>query len=593
MYPVTLDLKGVRCLVVGGGPVGTRKVEGLLVEGARVTVVSPEGDPGLETLALEGKVVWERRSYAPGETAAYGLVFAATSSREVNRQVFNEARGAGIWVNVADDPELCSFHLPARVVRGDLQLTVSSNGNAPFVVRRLRQLLDARFGAEWSEWIDAASRFRDEVRSSSAPRSAQEEAFDRFFAATVDPERLRARVPGKSERESWTISRVPSTRPVSVPSEAVRPGLVSLVGGGPGDAGLLTLKGRDRLMKADAVVYDRLAATALPTDLPARVELHGVGKEAGNHPVPQEEINALLVRLALEGKRVVRLKGGDPYVFGRGSEEAEALSAAGVPFEVVPGITAGVAVPAYAGIPVTHRKEAVRLTLLTAHEAAKDGGDQVRWDLLARDPHATIVGYMGVTSLPHVARRLVAEGMDPDTPAALIERGTTSAQRTVRAPLSKLADEVVRQGARPPALFVIGPTASHAAHLAWREGKALFGQRVVTRGSGEPWRDALDEAGAEVVVLPDGMTPAARVVIGALPVTACLATGAPDVDFFDDERGDAGFTDPVLLCTTPEAAKRARELGFPKIVELPADPVAGAAALAMALGAAALGSHAA
>jgi len=163
---------------------------------------------------------------------------------------------------------------------------------------------------------------------------------------------------------------------------------------------LLTLRGYRRLMAADAVVYDRLAAPALPCDLPGSVELHCVGKTAGRHPVPQEEINAMLIRLAREGKRVVRLKGGDSYVFGRGGEEAEVLAAAGVPFEVVPGVTSGIAAPAWAGIPVTHRREAVRVTLLTAHECAKSGGPQVRWDLLAQDEASTIVGYMGVTALP-------------------------------------------------------------------------------------------------------------------------------------------------------------------------------------------------
>ena len=164
MYPVSLELRGVKCLVVGGGSVGTWKAEGLLAEGAEVTVVAPEGSPGLEDLVRLERVRWERRPYRAAEAAGYGLVIAATSSREVNRAVHDDACAARIWVNVADDPELCTFHLPARVVRGDLQLAVSSNGNAPFVVRRLRQLLDSRFGAEWSEWIDAASRFRDEVR---------------------------------------------------------------------------------------------------------------------------------------------------------------------------------------------------------------------------------------------------------------------------------------------------------------------------------------------------------------------------------------------------------------------------------------------
>ena len=193
---------------------------------------------------------------------------------------------------------------------------------------------------------------------------------------------------------------------------------MSLVGAGPGCAGLLTLRGRQRLLSAQAVLYDRLAAPALPCDLPDCVALYPVGKHAGTHPIPQEQITALLVQLAREDKRVVRLKGGDPNVFGRGGEEAEALAAAGIPFEIVPGVTSGVAAPAWLGVPVTHRQEAVRLTLVTAHESVKSDGPQVRWDLLAQDPHATLVGYMGVSSLPRVVAQLLAGGMSPQTPAA-------------------------------------------------------------------------------------------------------------------------------------------------------------------------------
>ncbi|MBI4863530.1 MAG: uroporphyrinogen-III C-methyltransferase [Candidatus Riflebacteria bacterium] len=243
-------------------------------------------------------------------------------------------------------------------------------------------------------------------------------------------------------------------------------GPVSLVGAGPGDRGLLTVRGRERLLAADAIVCDRLAVTTLPCDLPASVELHWVGKEAGHHPVPQDEINALLVRLAREGKRVVRLKGGDPYVFGRGGEEALALSEAGVAFEVIPGVTAGVAVAAYAGVPVTHRHEAARVTFVTAHEAIRSSRCSVRWDLLAADPHATLVGYMGVTSLPDVVERLLAAGMDPATPAAMVERGTTSRQRVVTCTLSGLVDGVRREHLDAPALFVIGPTVRYATSRA-------------------------------------------------------------------------------------------------------------------------------
>ncbi|HEY6105169.1 MAG TPA: uroporphyrinogen-III C-methyltransferase, partial [Anaeromyxobacteraceae bacterium] len=393
MYPVTLGLRGRPVLVVGGGEVALRKVEGLLAEGARLTVIAPEAVPAVEDLARLGTIELRRRPHRAGDSAGFTLVFAATDDRAVNARVFEEARDAGIWVNVADDPELCTFHLPARVERGALQLAIASGGGAPFVARRLRQMLERRFGPEWSEWMEAAARFRQAVRAAGLPRAAMERRYDAFFAATVDAERLRARVPRAAELGAWLAPRGdeapgPAARTRSAGGAAallpfvarggaapgLRPGLVSLVGAGPGDPGLLTVRARRRLLSAEAIVYDRLAAAALPCDLSEGVELHCVGKEAGHHPVPQEEIDALLVRLALAGKRTVRLKGGDPFVFGRGGEEAEALRSAGVPYEVVPGVTAALGATACAGIPVTHRGESVRLTLVTAHESAKGDG---------------------------------------------------------------------------------------------------------------------------------------------------------------------------------------------------------------------------
>ncbi len=452
MYPVNLDLAGRPVLVVGGGRVALRKVRGLLAEGARVTVVAPAVVPEIEDLAARGEIVLARRAYRAGEAAGYRLVLAAAGDREVNRRVFADGERAGVFVNVADDPELCSFHLPARVVRGPLQVSVASGGGAPFAVRRLREVLERRLGKDWAAWAEAAARFRRRVLAAELPAEARERLFDRFFRETVDPATLSARVPGEDEMDRWL-------REEAAGKKATRPGLVSLVGAGPGAPDLLTVRARERLAAADAIVVDRLARSALPPDLPPGVEVIDVGKDAGHHPVPQEEIEAILVRLARQGKRVVRLKGGDPFVFGRGGEEVEALEAAGIPREVVPGITAGIAGPAAAGIPVTHRREAVTLTLVTAHECDKDE-DQVPWDLLARQRHGTIVGYMGVATLPRVVERLLAGGLDPETPAAVIERATLPDQRVVRAPVRDLPGAAREAGVRPPALFVIGPVAA-------------------------------------------------------------------------------------------------------------------------------------
>ncbi len=578
MYPVMLDVTDRSCLVVGGGGIALRKAQGLVEEGARVTVVAPEAVDPLVKMAQEGRLSFERRAYASGEAATYALVFAATDDREVNARVFADADDAGVWVNVADDPDLCSFHLPGRVRRGPLQLAIASAGEAPFAVRRLRQVLERRFGAEWAEWIAAASRFRTRVYSLGVAPADQEALFDRFFSSTVDAENWKARVPTAAEEAEWISAPVDHLDrggvaqvggPQACRDTGSKRGFVSLVGAGPGCPGLLTVRGRQRLFEADAVVYDRLAAPALPCGLGPEVALHPVGKEAGVHPMPQEEINALLVRLARQGLRVVRLKGGDPYVFGRGGEECEVLEAEGIAFEVIPGVTSGVAAMAWAGIPVTHRREAVQLTMLTAHEAVKSDGPQVRWDLLAQDKSATIVGYMGVTALPEVVHQLLGGGMNPSTPAAMVEQGTTASQRKVISTLAELPDAIVEAGLRPPALFAIGPTIGHSNKLDWFSRLPLAGERLVVPDAAEVVARRLEAAGAEVLPVPFPVTPAARVVMAALPVTGCVVTSPAEVDWLHDERGGPGWIeDAPSWCVGEEAAARARQRGWRRVHEL-------------------------
>jgi uroporphyrin-III C-methyltransferase/precorrin-2 dehydrogenase/sirohydrochlorin ferrochelatase len=559
--------------------VALRKVLGLLEDGAHVTVVAPEVVADLEEQAHAERLTLERREYRPGEAAGYALVLAATDRREVNRRVFTDAEAAGIWVNVADDPELCSFYLPARVRRGPLELAIGTGGRAPFATRRLRQILERRLGPEWGPWADTAGRFREEVRQRGLVVSSREKAFESFFGETVDAESLRARVPSAAEQEAW-IEAAGAERehhPARAPHEAGSPllgasgGFVSLVGAGPGCAGLLTLRGRQRLLAAQDVVYDRLALPALPCDLPVDVKLHPVGKEAGQHPMPQEEINALLVRLGQEGRRVVRLKGGDPDVFGRGGEEAEALAAAGIPFEIVPGVTSGVAVPAWIGVPVTHRGEAVRLTLVTAHESVKRDGPQVRWDLMGQDPHATIVGYMGVTSLPNVVDELLRSGMSPQTPAAMVQNGTTAAQRSVVATLAELPGAVARADLGPPGLFVIGPTVQHADRLDWVGPLPLGRERLVVPASASDLVEALEAAGADVVPIPRPVTPAARIVMTALPLTGCVMRSRADVEALTEERDGLEWRDGAAVwCLGSETAERARARRWPSVQELEA-----------------------
>jgi uroporphyrin-III C-methyltransferase/precorrin-2 dehydrogenase/sirohydrochlorin ferrochelatase len=552
--------------------VALRKVLGLLEEGAWVTVVTPEAVPDLEEQARAGRIELEKREYRPGEAVGFALVLAATDRRDVNRRVFEDAEAAGIWVNVADDPELCSFHLPARLRRGLLQMAIGSGGQAPFATRRVRQLLERRLGPEWEPWAETAAWFRDEVRRRGLPVAERERAFERFFGETVDPQGLRARVPSAEEQDAWIEATGGGRRPAPAPEKGTasgpdgRAGFVSLVGAGPGCAGLLTLRGHQRLRAAQDVVYDRLAVPALPCDLPAEVRLHPVGKEAGQHPMPQDEINALLVRLGREGRRVVRLKGGDPVVFGRGGEEAEALAAVGIPFEIVPGVTSGVAVPAWIGVPVTHRGEAVRLTLVTAHESIKREGPQVRWDLMAQDPHATIVGYMGVTGLPNVVAELLRSGMSPRTPAAMVQHGSTAAQRSVVSTLADLPDAVAKADLGPPGLFVIGPSVEHAHRLDWVSQRPLGRERLVVPAAATNEVEALEEAGAEVIPVPRPITPAARIVMRALPLTGCVMRSREDVEALDEERDSLEWRDGAAVwCLGDETAERARARRWPGV----------------------------
>ena len=287
-------------------------------------------------------------------------------------------------------------------------------------------------------------------------------------------------------------------------------GVVYLVGAGPGDPGLLTLRGGELLVTCDAIVYDALANPALLAlasvqERDAPVELHDVGKRGGaSDSARQDEINRLLVRLGSEGKRVVRLKGGDPFVFGRGSEEAQALAAAGVRFEIVPGVTAGIAAPTYAGIPVTHRGVATSVTFVTGHEDSSKDANTVDWSALAR-AGGTIVLYMGVKTLPRTAAALIAAGMSPETPAAAVEWGTYPRQRTVTATLATLADAMRRERLGAPVITIIGPVVSLRDEISWFDRRPLFGKRIVVtraRSQAASLSERLAAAGADVVEMP-------------------------------------------------------------------------------------------
>ena len=285
---------------------------------------------------------------------------------------------------------------------------------------------------------------------------------------------------------------------------AARPGVVYLVGAGPGDPGLMTVRGAELVASADVILYDRLIPQAALSGAREDAELVYVGKRPGAPEIPQSEIETTMVERARAGRSVVRLKGGDPFVFGRGGEEAETLAAAGVPFEVVPGVTAGVAAPAYAGIPVTHREDASAVAFVAGHEDPSKDGSSIDWDALARF-RGTLVLYMSVKRLPDVAARLIAGGRSADEPAAAVERGTTPAQRTVSATLADLPDAVAAAGIAPPAVMLIGPVAARRETIGWLERRPLFGLRVVVtraRAQASGLAATLAALGADVIELP-------------------------------------------------------------------------------------------
>ena len=476
-YPVFLNLRGRRAVVIGGGAVAEQKVRGLLAAGAHVTVVSPETTVGLSTVAAENGIELRRRPYRAGDLAGAWLAIAATDDRTVNASVWAEAERAGVPLNAVDDVEHCSFIAPAIHREGDITVAVSTSGKSPALAARLRRRIanmiggaEARFCALLGELRpDLAARVPDaRTRTALWYRIVDSDAIE--FVRRGDMEGARGRIDELIDEVRAQESRLkprlgtareralqlPLQRQCRVASSLAdhEMGVVYLVGAGPGDPGLITARGLEILRSADVLVYDRLVAPSLVAEAPPGAECVFVGKRphGGKGDRAQDEINALLVDRARRGLTVVRLKGGDPFVFGRGAEECEALHAAGVPFHVVPGVTSAVAVPAAAGIPVTHRRLASAFAVVTGHEC--DGVSNLDWESLARVP--TLVVLMGLSALPEITARLLAHSADPDTPAAVIASGTLPAQRTVVATLATLADRIAEEGLEPPATVVIG-----------------------------------------------------------------------------------------------------------------------------------------
>lgn len=450
-YPIALDLRGRVCVVIGGGALAEQKVLGLRDAGARVTVVSSTLTPALEELERRRVIVVQRRPYHWGDLREAFLAIAATEDRAVNPAVFAEAEELGIPLNAVDDVPHCSFIAPAIHRAGPITVTVSTAGKSPAMAVRLKERIAGVVGRDDAELVDVLGSLRPEI----AARVPDATTRARLWYDIVDSdvvELLRRRdVAGARDRIEDFIQAAEQGAAVRDGAVAIV-GTVHLVGAGPGNPGLITVRGLELLRRADAVVYDRLVAPGLVDAARHSAQRFFVGKHPEDGGVAQERIGDLLIELARKHRVVVRLKGGDPFVFGRGAEECEALRDAGVPFEVVPGVTAAVAAPESAGIPVTHRLHASGFAVITGHQC--EGPTELDWSALARMP--TLVVLMGLRGLSDIAERLVANGVSLATPAALIARATLPDEQIVVATLGTIAAEAALAALEGPATLVVG-----------------------------------------------------------------------------------------------------------------------------------------
>lgn len=461
LFPLFADLRGRRVLVVGGGPVAQRKCEALLEAGARVVLGAPEITPTLAQWIQQARIEYLPGQFTPAWLDNAWLVIAATDDASTNHAVVAAADARQIWANAVDDAEASRFHVPARITRGSLQIAISSGGGAPMLARLVREQLEIQFDESFGALADLLTRHRQRIRARWPEMGERRRGFSRLLAGPLQA-LLRKRQHIAAERSFDKI--------LSTDNATGEQGSVALVGAGPGDPGLLTLRGLRVLNEADVILHDRLVSDDVLALARRDAERISVGKNVGEGGSSQAQINALLIEHAKAGKRVVRLKGGDAFVFGRGGEELEALQAEGIAFEVVPGITAALACAAYAGIPLTHREHAQSVQLVTAH--GQSSLDSLDWASLATG-NQTLAFYMGVAGLERIRDKLVAHGRAPSTPFAIIENGSRPEQRVIAGQLSALPELARSHDVCAPALLIVGEVASLASRLHWFGGEAL------------------------------------------------------------------------------------------------------------------------
>lgn len=456
--PVFFNLKDKRVAVLGGGHAASLKVDLAIRAGARVTVFANELGTAFREASIDGGF-----SHCPNEPSRQDLkdctlLFCASEDVEQNRRAHAVAKEVGLPCNVVDMPDLCDFTMPSIVDRSPVMIAISTAGTSPLLGRMIKARIETLLPAAYGQIAAFFGRYRKKVVSVVTDFQRRRYFWERLLDGPIVDLVLaghEAEAVAEFEAELEAAARN---------DQHQQKGEVYLVGAGPGDPDLLTFKALRLMQRADVVLYDRLIGDGILNLVRRDAERIYVGKLPQDHTLPQDEISHMLLKLAREGKRVLRLKGGDPFIFGRGGEEIELLAEAGVPFQVVPGITAASGCAAYAGIPLTHRDHAQACVFLTGH--TKDGQFAFDWDLLLQ-PRQTVAVYMGLAHLAELTRAFIERGADPSLPAALVDNGTRPNQRVITGALDTLAQKVVEAGAKGPAILIVGSVVQLRQRLDW------------------------------------------------------------------------------------------------------------------------------
>ena len=455
IFPISLKLQQQPCLIVGGGHIAYRKAVLLAKAGAVIHVIAPEIEANLLEIVKACQGQYVQSPFSPDiPLRNYRLVIAATNDKATNIQVFEACEAEKILVNSVDDPPHCRFMVPAIIDRSPLVVSIATNGTSPVLSRQIRTQLEASIPHGMGKLADFSGKWRAAVKAKIENPDERRIFWEDLYASPLKEQVFNDNIAQANRLIEQALIEWKKPK-----------GEVYLVGAGPGDPELLTLKALRLMQQADVIIYDRLVSPPI-LDLCRRdAEKIYVGKARSNHSVPQDGINALLVEYAAQGKRVCRLKGGDPFIFGRGGEEIQELFAAGVAFQVVPGITAASGCSAYAGIPLTHRDYAQSVRFLTGH--LKEGSPELPWNELVYE-NQTLVLYMGLVGLEKICAQLIAHGQRPNMPVALISKGTTPDQKVVVGTLADIASKVTEHQIQAPTLTIIGEVVSLRDQLQWQ-----------------------------------------------------------------------------------------------------------------------------